>query len=244
MVLQSRDTFKTSIALGKAVQWILNNRDIELGIGSDKIERSGDRVKILKATFESCEPLKYLYPDVCYKEPLLESDKWTESEFNVKRSPYRGGTRMSTVTAFGFFPLPTGDHYDAAIIDDLENEQNTNTDELVIQLNQRLVAFTPVLKSGGQMILVGTVYHDKGPNLLASQVWPSYRVPIIDKVGNPTFPSRFPLEKIVKKREEILRIDGPYVWHTQYLLQPHPRTHAYFFPFRDVTLNSFTLERA
>jgi hypothetical protein len=244
LILMSRDTFKTSVAVGRVVQWVLNNPNVEVGMGSDKLERAEKRTIMVKDTFEHCTPLKYLYPDVCFKEPLLESDLWTTTAFNVKRAKYAGGTRVATVTSFGFFPLPTGAHFDKALIDDLENEANTNTDDLVLQLNQRLVAFMPVLKANGQLVMVGTIYHASGPNRAYSTLWPTYKVPIVDGHGVPTFPSRFPLEAIFKKREEIIKVGGPYTWHTQYLLQPHARDHNYSYPLRDVVLKSFHLTRA
>ena len=243
LVLMSRDTFKTSVAIGKVVQWIINDRNVEVGIGSDRSERAEDRTKMVKATFEHCKPLRYLFPEVCYKDPLAESDKWTESEFNVKRDPYVAGTRMPTVSSFGLFPLPTGAHFSKGLIDDVENETNTNTEELVLGLNQRLTALLPVLKADAQLFMVGTIYHEKGPNNVFSGLWPTYKVPIIDRHGRPTFPSRFPLDVIKAKRAEIIRLSGEYTWSTQYLLKPHPRDHNYFYPMKDVQLQSFRLAR-
>lgn len=243
LVLMFRDSFKTSITIGKVIQWILQNPNVEIGIGSDRVERAIDRTKMVKATLEHCTPLRYLFPDVCYKYPQLESDKWTEEEFNIKRNKYVGGTRMPTVSSYGLFPLPTGAHFGKSIIDDVENETNTNTEELVSQLNQRLTALLPVLKANAQLFMVGTVYHEKGPNSAFRGLWPTYRIPIMDRYGNPTFPSRFSAAAIEAKRAEIIRLSGSYTWYTQYLLTPHKRDHTYFFPMKDVTLRSFSIQR-
>lgn len=241
LVLMSRKTFKTSIGLGRCVQWLLNNADEEVGIGSDDMKRALERTSMLKDTFEYCEPLKYFYPDVCYRDPRAESDKWTEATFNVKRSKYIGGLRMNSVTAFGIDPLPTGAHFSKTLMDDAENEDNVNTDELVESLNARVRAFLPVLKKGAEYVQLGTVYHPDGPNLRYSKTWPTYWAPIVDKYGNPTFPSLYDLAWIQRERETI---DNEWIWQGQYMLKAHPRVDKFFYPFKDQQLKSFRLVRS
>jgi hypothetical protein len=238
LVLMSRKCFKTSIGLGRVVQWIIKNPDEEVGVGSDLEKRAIERTKILKNTFEHCEPLKYFYPDVCYKDPQSESPKWSESQFTVKRSPYKGGLRLDTVTAFGIDPLPTGAHFSKTLMDDCEHEENTNTDELVEKLNARVKAFFPVLKKGAEYVQLGTVYHPDGPNLALAKQLPTYKVPIVDKYGEPTFPSMYDKEWIERERAIT---DNEWIWQGQYMLKAFPRTDKFFYPFRKQVLKSFSL---
>lgn len=240
IVLMSRKTFKTSIAIGLATQWIINDKNIEVGVGSDDMKRAVERTIMLKNTLEYCEPLRYFYPDILYKDPSTESDKWTESTFNVRREKYVAGLRQNTVTAFGIDPLPTGAHFSKVIMDDVENEANVNTDEMVENLNTRVRAFLPVLKKGAEYVQFGTIYHPDGPNLRYSKMWPTYRVPIVDRHGEPTFPSMYDLAWIEKEKRDV---DNEWIWQGQYLLKAFPRTDKFFYPFRQQVLKSFTLKR-
>jgi hypothetical protein len=156
----------------------------------------------------------------------------------VKRSPYKGGLRLDTVTAFGIDPLPTGAHFSKTLMDDCEHEENTNTDELVEKLNARVKAFFPVLKKGAEYVQLGTVYHPDGPNLALAKQLPTYKVPIVDKYGEPTFPSMYDKEWIERERAIT---DNEWIWQGQYMLKAFPRTDKFFYPFRKQVLKSFSL---
>ena len=144
--------------------------------------------------------------------------------------------RMPSVSGFGLFPLPTGSHFSKVLMDDAENESNVNTEDLVTQLVTRIGALMPTLQAGAQYLQMGTVYHEKGPNTAYQSMWPTYRVPILDKHGNPTFPSRFPMARILSRQKEI---NDPYIWAGQYLLKHHPRTAKFFYPFRGDLIKTY-----
>lgn len=239
LVVMFRKSFKTSIGLGNVVRWIINNPDEQIGVGSDMEDRAVKRVEQLKSWFENCAPLRYLFPEVCYKEPGSESDKWTNSAFNVRRSSHVGGFRMPTVSSFGIFPLPTGAHFTKVLMDDVEHEANINTDILVEQLCERVSAFIPVLDYGAEYVQLGTPYHPDGPNTRWMNIWPTYRIPLLDKYGKSTFPSVCTPEWMEQEKADV---NNDYTWHTQYLLEHYPRTAKFFFPFRQTVLQTFTFE--
>ena len=85
-------------------------------------------------------------------------------------------------------------------------------------------------------MVLGTIYCADGPNTLYQRIWPTYKVPVIDKQGQPTFPSKYPQSVIEQYRIDI---NDEYVWSGQYLLRPAQRTDLFTFPYKTVTLNTF-----
>jgi hypothetical protein len=86
--------------------------------------------------------------------------------------------------------------------------------------------------------MMGTIYHPYGPNTFYQSLWPTYKVPIIDKLGQSTFPSEFNKERI----EKIIRdIANEWLWQGQYMLKSVPRTDKFFFPFKGDNFQRFSL---
>lgn len=237
LFIMFRGSFKTSLGIAKVIQWLIQDPAAQIGIGSDKIDRATERVMQLRMMLETNELLKDLYPEIFYRFPRKESSLWTQDALNINRPVEKliGFTKPS-VSAFGLFPLPTGSHFDRVLMDDVEHEENVNTPELIQQLNIRFSSLMPVLEPGAPLIMLGTIYCPDGPNTLYQRAWPTYKVPIIDKQGRPTFPSRFPAEVIDQYRTDT---NDEYVWQGQFMVAPALRTDQYQFPFKTVILNTF-----
>lgn len=237
IMLMFRGSFKTSLGLAKIIQWLIQCPEAQIGLGSDQIERAIERVNDLRRMIESSALLHELYPEIFYKDPSRESSLWTKDAFNINRPADKIiGFAKPSVSAFGLFPLPTGSHFTHCVLDDLENEGNVNTPELIQQLNIRVSSFIPVLQVNAPLLVLGTIYCPDGPNTLYQKIWPTYKVPVIDNQGLPTFPSLYPLDVIEKYRTDI---NDEYTWAGQYLLKPALRTDQFTFPFKTVTLNTF-----
>lgn len=247
LILMFRDSFKTSIAIGKVIQWLIRDPSAQIGVGSDIPDRAIERVRSLKTTLETNVLLQDLFPEVFYKDPQTESDLWRESGLNIRKPPSSnttGGFRKPSVSAFGLFPLPTGSHYSHVWLDDIENESNTNTEDLVRTLNLRMGAMLPTLHPNAPLFMTGTIYCENGPNTVYQTVWPTYKRPIVDKYGVPTFPSRYGLSEIETKRKEVVATAGEHTWMGQYMLKFVQRTGDHIFPFRDLRLQRCTLVNA
>lgn len=241
VVLMARGMFKTSLGIAWLIQCLINIPDVQIGIGSDTKERAEERLLALRTMVSENELLKSLYSETFYTNPKQESDLFRNDSFNVKRSPSGsvvGGFRKPSVSAFGLDPLPTGSHYDIVLIDDVENEANCDNEELVDKLVRNFRAFMPTLNVGAKLVLLGTIYAPNGPNTIYQNIWPTYKRPIIDQYGQPTFPSRFSLIEIEKYRRDI---SDDWLWSGQYLLKSTKRIDKFFYPFHDVKLKPFKL---
>jgi hypothetical protein len=237
IMLMFRGSYKTSLGIAQVIQWLIQDPASQIGVGSDKIERAIERVMDIRRILETNSLLKELYPEVFYADPARESDLWTQADLNIKRPMDRiVGFAKPSVSAFGLFPLPTGSHFTKVLLDDLENEGNVNTPELIQQLNVRVSSFMPLLQADASVLLLGTIYCADGPNTIYQRIWPTYKVPVVDNQGLPTFPSKYPLSVIEQYKTDI---NDAYVWSGQYLLRPALRTDRFTFPFKTVSLNTF-----
>lgn len=245
LLLVFRGGFKTSICLGKCIQWLIRDRDAQIGIGSDTKERATGRTKDLRDVIEQNEKLKWLFPDVFYEHPANKTDLYKMDEFNVRRTRRdlrKGGFSVASVTAFGLFPMPTGSHFTHTYIDDLENDDNCKNDDMIEKLNQALGLFIPILRPTAPFLVSGTIYNETGPNHVLSKRWYTYKRPIeMGPDHAPTFPRMYPRVVIDRIRRDI---PDEWVWNGQYLLKASTRTDKFLYPFRGVKLNRVTVESA
>lgn len=95
---------------------------------------------------------------------------------------------------------------DLMILDDLENDKNTETIELRDALNRWLnrVAMNMISETG-DILYVGTILHWDSLlfRVLQDKAWDRMTWAAIDKQGNPTWDARWSLEKLAKKKSEI-----------------------------------------
>lgn len=232
LVLMFRGSFKTSISLGKVIQWLINDPAAQIGIGSDTKERAIDRVRDLRDVLQSNKKLHYLFPEIFYNDPEHESPLWKLDEFTVRR-PGRdertGGFSLASVTAFGLDPLPTGSHYTHVWLDDVENDFNCNSDTQTDKLLRNLSLFTPIPRVHAPIFMTGTIYSKHGCNTVFQQEWPTYKCPIVDRYGHPTFPSLYGRNEIERIHREC---KDEWTWGGQYLLKAYDREDRYLFPFK------------
>lgn len=237
LVLMFRGSFKTSMAVAKVIQWLIQAPNAQIGVGSDKIERAVERVKDIRRVLESCALLPALYPELFYTDPARQSDAWTMDALNIIRPTHMVGFTKPSVSAFGLFPLPTGSHFTHVILDDVESEESINTPDLIQQLNTRVSSLIPTLMPDAPLIMLGTIYCGEGPHTLLQKSWPTYKVPIVDAKGLPTFPSRFPAHVVERIRADI---NDQWIFDGQYMLKSSPRTDKFSFTFAQTVLNQFT----
>ena len=233
-VMMFRGSLKTSILIAWALQEIIKNPDKQFGFGSETEDRAKERFSQVKLILETNKLFYYFFPKVFYKEPRSESPRWNEYEMYCKLpSDSVGGFRLPTFSLFGLDPLPVGSHYDIAWLDDVEHEANTTTADTVAKLTSRMSGFMPTLKTGAKVVLTGTYYHPSGPNVFYSNRWPLYRIPILDKYGNPTFPNLKPLKECHRiQREDV----DEWGWQTQFMLNVQLRMDEYAYPFKNKLL--------
>lgn len=155
--LWSRFHYKSTIVtLGGAIQEILRNPNITIGIFSNVVKLSKKFVGQIKRELER-ERLRALFPDILHARPPPSG--WS-AEFGliVKRA---ANPKEPTVQAAGLVDgQPVGSHYDLRIYDDIVTPESVSTAE---QIRKTTEAWELSLAlgtiHGGRAWYVGTRYH-------------------------------------------------------------------------------------
>lgn len=129
--LWSREHYKSSlITFAGAVQEILRDPDITIGIFSHTRPIAKGFLRQIKSEFEGNEKLKQLYPDILWQSPRRESPKWSEDDGIVVQR--RGNPKESTVEAWGLVDgQPTGKHFKLLIYDDVVTLESITSPEMI-----------------------------------------------------------------------------------------------------------------
>lgn len=155
LILWPRGTFKTTAVVVEIIQLILNYPDIRILIlsGSEKLAK-----KILaevKVRFENPNSkFRGLFPEFCSRK---SKKLGTTKEFTV---PNRVKThlREATVSISTAKSVKAGSHFDVEFIDDLVNDQNYKSPQLLENCVEDYKALGPLLDPGGFVYVTGTVY--------------------------------------------------------------------------------------
>lgn len=252
LVAIPRGHFKTSIMLANIIRVLCKDPSSEVGVGSDTAERAAKRVNDLRGMLVN-PVLVELFPEIFYADPERQSDLWRSSEFNIIRPPrhtVRGGFRLSSVTAFGFDPMPTGSHYSYVYVDDLENDTNSDSDAAIKKLCTNLSAFFPVLPPEACFHMTGTIWAGDGQVGTGPMTtyqhrdgWKVYKRKVREGDGRfpnkPVFPNKFTEETLRQAESDMA---SPHLWIGQYLMEYQAKTSEMLFPFKDSKYESFKFE--
>ena len=155
--LWSRFHYKSSfITLAGAVQEILRNPEITIGIFGHVLSLSKKRIGQIQRALEN-ERLVQLFPDILHTKPPMSG--WSaEKGLIVKR---KGNPNEPTVQACGLVDAqPIGAHYDLRIYDDIVTAESVSTPE---QIQKTTSAWELSLAlgtaDGGRAWYCGTRYH-------------------------------------------------------------------------------------
>jgi len=134
---------------------------------------------------------------------LTTKDKWSEGDF-ITANNIRVLARGAGASMRG---LRHGPHRpDLAIVDDLENDEAVNTP---LQRKKTENWFKRVLLNcigpEGQVFIIGTVLHYDSllSKLLKDSKWVRRKYRAIQEDGKPLWPERWPLERLLDKKDEI-----------------------------------------
>lgn len=158
--LWSREHFKsTVITLAAAIQEILRDPEITIGIFSFNRPAAKVFLRAIKMQFEQNTKLKELFPEILYDDPAKESPKWSEDDgITVKR---KGLPKEMTVEAYGVVDgMPTGRHYKLRIYDDLVVKESVSSPEMINKVTEAVsLSFNLGSIQSDRMWMVGTRYH-------------------------------------------------------------------------------------
>lgn len=224
--LWAREHYKTTIiSFGLTIQDVLNDSDLTIGIFSLTRPMAKRILRQIKVEFETNDKLFQLYPDVTWKDPARESQKWSEDDGLIfKRS---SNPSESTIEAWGLVDaMPTGKHFKVRIYDDVIDERNVTSPEMIRkatnawELSLNLGSVQPVKRYKEINIsrYVGTRYHYNDPysvimkrGIVTNRIYPATHDGTMD--GDPVLWTR---EFLDEKRKSL----GPYIYGCQLLLNP------------------------
>ena len=129
--LWSREHYKSSfITFAGAIQEILRNPEITIGIFSFNKPTARKFLRQIKFELESNETIKAIYPDVLWGDPKKDSPRWSEDNgIVVKRS---GNPKEATVEGHGLVDgQPTGAHFLLRIYDDVVTIESVTSPEMI-----------------------------------------------------------------------------------------------------------------
>lgn len=214
--LWARGHYKsTIITFGMTILDIINNPEITVGIFSHTKSISRDFVKQIKTELENNKEMPALWPDIFYENPGSQSKKWSEDAIRVKRST---NPKEETVEAHGLTDgMPTGKHFFLLIYDDVVTMDSVNTPEQMEKTTEARRMSSNLGMKGGKKRRIGTRYHlfDDYSDLIDNDLSiPRIHAATDDgtEFGNPVFLTE---EELAEKR-----LDGPYVFSSQQLLDP------------------------
>lgn len=129
--LWAREHYKsTIITFAGAIQEIIRDPEITIGIFSYKAPAAKKFLNQIKEEMETNEELKGLFPDILYAEPRKESTRWSREKGLVVRRT--SNPKEATLEAHGLVEgMPTGAHYALRIYDDVVTPASVTSPEMV-----------------------------------------------------------------------------------------------------------------
>ena len=202
--LWARDHRKsTIITFAGAVQEIINDPEITIGIFSHTKGIAVKFVAQIKREFESNNDIRSLYPDICWLKPKSEAPVWSEGAFTVRR---RSNPKEATVEGHGIVDgQPTSRHFRLIIYDDVVTIESVSTPDQVRKTTTSWELSTNLGTADGRRQMIGTRYSfgDSygellGRELVKPRLYPATHNGKLD--GNPVLLTPAQWEK--KKREQ------------------------------------------
>lgn len=243
--LWARGHYKsTIITYAGAIQEILKNPNITIGIFSHTRPIAKGFLKQIKREFEVNDFLRELFPDICYKNARQDSPQWSEdSGIIVKR---KSNPKEATVEAWGLIDgQPISRHYDLRIYDDVVTRDSVNTPDQISKTTESLDLSQNLAGGQNREWYIGTRYHyaDTYRELIErgtmTRVYPATRT------GTPDGPPILLTNEEWEKKKSTM---GQYVLACQMLQNPIAGSEQVFDPewirrveVRPKTLNIYIL---
>ncbi len=216
--LWAREHYKsTIITLAGAIQEVLINPEITIGIFSHNRPTAKKFLGQIKYEFENNDRLRRAYPVILWDNPSKDAPKWSvERGIVVRRN---GNPKEATIEAHGLVDgMPTGAHFQLLIYDDVVTEASVTTPEMMQKTTDAWALSSNLGAEGGREWYAGTRYHfnDTYKTILERGIVVERRYPAtIDgtPLGDPVLLTP---EGLADKRNK----QGPYIFSCQMLLNP------------------------
>jgi hypothetical protein len=215
----------------------LKDRNLRVLLTSFDLQNTKNFLSVTKQNLEGNRKFQLLFGDWVNK-----SDTWHQTAISLA-----GRTKIraeESITASSASVTKVSQHYDLAIIDDLQTEKNVTSKELIDKAWEYLGLLVPILDPipgldrSAPRIIVGTRWHfdDIYGRIIADEhrrkregESPIFRMMVrkaINEDGNALFPKRFSLKILqrIKKDQNL----SSYQWSCQYMNDPLPEENAVF----------------
>jgi phage terminase large subunit-like protein len=234
LILIPRGHYKSTIATkGRSIQWVLKNPNERVLIVSATATNAERFLRQIEAQYEQNALFRWVY-----KEHIPEFNKttWSKGEAIVKRTEHYPEPTYDTAGVGTALPSR---HYTKILKDDICNDVNTNTQELIDQVIEWDAGTVPLFDDpedpSNEELVVGTPW-SKLDVYSIKRKDPEYGVYIRHSLedangkpdwenGQPIFPERFSREKLVRIRKRLSNDD---LFFCQYMCDPHGGINAMF----------------
>lgn len=226
LIIVPRGHYKSTIATkGRSIQKLAQDPNERILITSATATNAQRFLRHIKAHFEQNAIFRWVYPELI---PEFTKTTWSNTEIIINRS--KAFPEPSIDTA-GVGTALTGRHYTTIIKDDIVDDKNTNTPQLITDTIEWDASTVPLFDDpedpSNEEIVIGTPWH-KADVYSIKRNDPDYAVYIRhaleDKDGQPDyanglpiFPERYPREKIEKIRH---RLQNDELFFCQYMCDP------------------------
>lgn len=245
LVLAPRGIFKSSITTVAYPLWrLIRDPDLRFLITGGELTNSKNFLAVIKQIIEEGEVFRQLFGAW---DSRKKSVTWTQTAIRISGS--KRIQASESITASSYSVTKVSQHYDIAIIDDLQNEKNVTSRELIDQCDSYMEHLVPILDpqsngKPGPRLTVGTRWHfddtygrmvfrerkyrseHPGKRSLAIYDRGAGKVDLNLYVqpGTEYFPTRFSSDVLQDIRAKMTR----YAFSCQYLNDPLPEGDAIF----------------
>jgi hypothetical protein len=206
--------------VGRVLFELGKNPNTRCVIVSNTMMQAQKLLKSIASYIERSDEVHEIFPNL---KPNA-TGPWTLTQLAVER---KGHPKDPSVQSTGVHGAITGARIDLLILDDILDYENARTPAGREDLwNWVHSALFGRLTDGARVISVGNAYHrdDFLHRIEKNSLWHTVRFPVISDEGELSWPDRWSLERISRKREEL----GPLEFSRQMLCQARDDAESRF----------------
>lgn len=153
LLLDPREHYKTTIDVADTIQWILVFPDIRISMFSGTEDLVKEIMEMVRRQFQWNEKFRELFP-----EHKLDQRK-RESVFSFT-TPARKNWRLRepTLSISTINSVSTGGHFEVMKFDDIVTTNNSDTEDMIEKVKNRVKSAVPLVVVGGYRDFIGTRY--------------------------------------------------------------------------------------
>lgn len=191
------------ITIGRVLWELGKNPELRIIILSNTSTQAKKFLSSIRRYIERSEELKHVFPH------LKPGQQWTDSSITVER---KSNAKDPSITAIGVHGAALSARVDLLVMDDILDWENTRTPEARVKVYNWVAS--ELLGRSKRVIGVGNAYHRRDAyHRWEAEGWRCFRYPVVRHDGTPTWPARWPMSAIEKKRHQL----SPVEFARQYL---------------------------